>query len=323
MSVLSEVSELNPAWREQKSQTCEESGLDFVLDFDLDRDIKILQITDTQIIDSAQRRYDERLTAEEIRIWATDQMYNVLFNELDTLICQEEPDLILMTGDNVYGEFDDQGTSFEKLVSFMEGYQIPWAPVFGNHDNEARLGVTWQCQKFEEAKYCLFKRRNEIGGNSNYSIGIAVGGKIQRIIFMLDTNGCSQMQNVEKAEDKEALTADIMLHDTQLAWYQEVAAKVNAYAKAKIPSFMCFHVGDAGESSFNQKLYPHLHEAGTDGVFFGHWHKRKDSVVWQGIRWTFGLKTGRYDSSPQQTGGTVITLNKSGFIVKHVAITSK
>ncbi len=333
-------------------------GLDFVLDFDTDREIKVLQITDTQIIDSAQQRTANRLSASSVIKYATDQMNNLVYNELDALIAKEKPDLILMTGDNVYGEFDDDGTALQKLVEKMDSYKILWAPIFGNHDNETALGVSWQCQQFMESDYCVFNRRNEIGGNGNYSIGIAVQGKIQRTIFMMDTNGCANISGVANQEDKDAITTKFIFHDEQINWYRSTAAKVNAYMGAEVPSFLCVHVPLAevttalvnagyqakadtesvshnyetnlgfkqartvGSSAMSEFILPYLKAAGTDGTFFGHQHVNSISVEWEGIRFTYGLKTGRYDESPKQTGGTVITLNGNEFDVNHSIITN-
>ena len=57
-----------------------------------------------------------------------------------------------MTGDLVYGEFDDSGASFIKFVNFMETFGIPWAPVMGNHEGTSRKGYDWQCKILENAK---------------------------------------------------------------------------------------------------------------------------------------------------------------------------
>ncbi|MBQ6825451.1 MAG: hypothetical protein IJP34_02175 [Clostridia bacterium] len=46
-------------------------GCDFVLDFDKDiSEIKLLQLTDMQIIDASQRRTSDRLRPDEIKAWA-------------------------------------------------------------------------------------------------------------------------------------------------------------------------------------------------------------------------------------------------------------
>jgi GPR endopeptidase len=66
-------------------------------------------------------------------------------------------------------------------------------------------------------------------------------------------------------------------------------------------------------------VYDALHKAGIDGVFAGHCHANNTSVLWKGIRWTYGLKTGQYDyHTAGQLGGTLITLWEEDFTVVHV-----
>ena len=72
----------------------------------------------------------------------------------------------------------------------MDSFAVPWAPVFGNHDNESKMGVAWQCNRFETSEYCLFKR-GSVSGNGNYTVGLAVGDRLERTLYMLDSNGCS------------------------------------------------------------------------------------------------------------------------------------
>ena len=163
--------------------------IDFRLDFHLDRDIKILQITDMQPVDPSQQRYDGRLNYFPFNAPFTDKMkYESEFYYLDKAIKDTNPDLIIITGDIVYGEFDDNGNNLTEFCNFMDKYKIPWAPIFGNHDNECKLGVTWQCNQFLNSKYCLFKRR-ELTGNGNYNIGIFNNDKLIRVIYMIDSNG--------------------------------------------------------------------------------------------------------------------------------------
>ncbi len=89
------------------------------------------------------------------------------YGHIRSLVAQTNPDLIFITGDVVYGEFDDSGRSLEQFCAFMNGLCIPWAPVFGNHDNESARGVAWQCDLLESGEYCLFRRGN-VTGNGNY-----------------------------------------------------------------------------------------------------------------------------------------------------------
>lgn len=319
-------------------------GLDYVIDYNNDRDLKILQLTDTQIIDAAQRRTPGRLSQKEVAMWAASSMDDMLFKPMQEIIDKAKPDLILLTGDLIYGEFDDNGTSMEAFVTFMEKQKILWAPVFGNHDNESLKGIAWQCEQFENATYCLFKQRHEIGGNGNYNIGLAKNGKLGRVIYMLDSNGCSYWPDPD-------MTSAVGFISTQENWYRDTQVKINEIAGKTIPSMVAYHIptmevlyaaSEAGyqegydDVSFNyeigydtavknedsgrkQEMFSafrsptflnYLIECGADGTFFGHCHKISTSILYKDIRWTFGLKTGYYDYHDTITGGSLITLTE-------------
>ena len=62
-----------------------------------------------------------------------------------------------------------------------------------------------------------------------------------------------------------------------------------------------------------------LKKYGVDSVFAGHLHKVNTSVLYEGIRWTFGLKTGIYDDYTEgEIGGTLITFFKDTLNVRHL-----
>lgn len=124
-------------------ETCEKL-VDFTVEVKSGKDIKVLQLTDPQIIESEQN--PSQLTEEKQERWSKknkEDMYKKYFRQV---IDESKPDLILVTGDLVYGKFDDNGEAFTDFVNFMEEFGIPWAPVFGNHENESKKGVDWQCE---------------------------------------------------------------------------------------------------------------------------------------------------------------------------------
>ena len=135
-----------------QSENASQEVIDFIVDVEEGRDIRVLQLTDTQIIDSAQQRSDDRLGEEQTARWATEQMDNCLFKYIRNAVERAQPDLIIITGDLVYGEFDDSGRSFKKLIAHMDGYGIPWAPIYGNHDNESMKGAKWQNEQLMSAE---------------------------------------------------------------------------------------------------------------------------------------------------------------------------
>ncbi|MBR4960241.1 MAG: hypothetical protein IKY52_05030, partial [Clostridia bacterium] len=71
-------------------------------------------------------------------------------------------------------------------------------------------------------------------------------------------------------------------------------------------------------STFDCTLLPILKQCNVDGVFAGDQHEINTSILWEGIRFTMGLKTGTYDSHDKNAlGGTLIRLNGRDFTVEH------
>jgi len=324
--------------------------LDFVLEIESGREIRILQLTDTQIIDASQKRTLDRLGVSEDIAWASDKMQTNCFDYMDQSIARVNPDLILLTGDIIYGEFDDAGTSLTAIIAFMESYGIPWAPVFGNHENESAKGVDWQCEQFINAENCLFMR-GDVTGNGNYNIGIMQGGELVRVVYMLDSNGCGAIPAINTGKVKTAAG----FADDQIAWVKSRMNGIELVLEKKIPSIAAFHIpmeqfrdarntytasdsftigttfpakngdfGAQGESiSFftSAGMYKNFTDYGTDGVFVGHRHLINTSILYNGIRWTFALKTGTYDRyTVGRLGGMLIKVAEGGasFICEHV-----
>ena len=91
--------------------------------------LRILQLTDTQVIDSSQRRSPNRLSPSEIEKWLPANAEANCYSQIRDLVAQTCPHLIIMTGDNVYGEFDDSGRVLVEFIGFMDSLGIPWAQV--------------------------------------------------------------------------------------------------------------------------------------------------------------------------------------------------
>ncbi len=337
----------------EKIILCDKNGCDFIVNLPCDRKgtkIKLLQITDMQMIDSNQMRTPDRLRIDEINAWAPQNLDAVCGNHIRALVAQTEPDLIFITGDIVFGSFDDNGTTLEWFCDLMDSFEIPWAPVFGNHENESKKGVKWQCEQFENSKWCVFKRGN-VSGNSNYTVGIAVGDDLVRVLHMLDSNGCY-------CEDPEVLYTPGIFPDQIELIKKNTKAITEVYNK-NIPAFCAFHIPtweffDAevkngyaktledmytigvdvpkknGDFGFKMERYAPIQpenevgfldtmkECNVQAVFAGHCHGINTCIYYEGIKWVFGLKTGGYDYHvPGQLGGTLITIDGSDFDVVH------
>ena len=210
------------------------SGCDFEIHIDTQREVRLLQITDMQVIDSSQRRTCDRLRIDEINAWRPECFDAQCGDHIRSLVSQVSPDLIFITGDIVYGSFDDNGSVLKWMCSLMDSFEIPWAPVFGNHDNESEMGVAWQCNQLENSKYCLFKRGN-VSGNSNYSVGIRVRDKLVRVLHMVDSNGCRDSKDPNVIKERG-------IYPDQLGLIRSTAERIDHAECRHVPAFIAFHI---------------------------------------------------------------------------------
>lgn len=308
---------------------------DFTVKIEKGKPYRILQLTDMQIIDAAQQRYPTRLKPSEAERWVTGNIDKNCLDLIRKEVTELRPDCIIITGDIVYGEFDDSGSSHKAFIDCLGSFGIPWIPIFGNHDNETKIGVEKQCEMYASAPNCLFAR-GDTDGNSNYTVALCEDGKPVRILYMMDSNCCG-------GGNDPALCKIIGFSQNQLEW-----AKKKAEENGRIPGFFCCHVpprdyynaiveagyqtaadaaspkpfefseeipaknGDNGRKAENvggtgQILHGMFKEMGVDGYFGGHYHNSCLSVLYDGIRYTLGVKSGTYDYH-MYTGATVIDI---------------
>ena len=295
---------------------------------------RILQLTDMQIIGLGCTRNpvrDRQIKGTYFKEGVPD-MDARCFQYVNELVRRTKPDLIALTGDNVYGEFDDDGAMSELLCRRMEEYGIPWAPVFGNHDNESRIGVRRQMKMFGECPHCLFADGG-VTGHGNYFVRILSGGRDVFTLFFLDTNGCRNVGNPWAPE--EGITPDNIDYDLvehregifpdQTAAFRAAAGSIAAENGRRIPSAVFFHIpiaaydlaraaaGYVFKENFDYNgpdgyggIYEHnIHkidsdgafyrasrEAGTVGYFAGHEHKNDLCLKFDGAVFAYGVKTG-------------------------------
>ena len=305
---------------------------DFIVDVPVGHDPVVLQLTDTQLIDSAQARSPLSQTYQAH--WAADRFDDLCFNYLDEIIAAANPDFIIITGDLVHGMYDDKGTSLLALIDYMESKKIPWSPIFGKHDNESAMGADWQCEQFEKAEYCVFEQKT-LSGNCNYSVGLAQGGELLRVFYMLDTNAVDSPSAASLANG-HTISDYCGAKPDQIAWCLEQAQQVRKYAPKAELSLAC-HIqpkvfeeayfvkygwslqvdkpninidlyegkqeGDFGYIGkkliggwdHDKAFFNALKDLGLDSIFVGHVHYNTASVVYEGVRLHYGVKSGEHD----------------------------
>ena len=283
------------------------------------------------------------------------ELYDRAYKYMDYVVEQTNPDLIIVTGDIIYGRYDTDGTILKSIVNRLSSYNIPWAPVFGNHDNESPVGVNYQVTQFLLAKNCLFIARSELTGNGNYSIGLFINNKLVRSLYMIDTKGCTCLGGDDTKKSPYGIEKE------QIKFIQECQARCELYNGSVVKGFVAMHVmpaimtsavfikygvqvndlsklggsftipdnddGDFGSFHENSVLvvdksgnaFYDFVDCNIDGIFVGHEHQNNASVYFDGIRLTYGLKSSTCDFyQPSKLGGTLIEVSENDFEVTHI-----
>ena len=252
--------------------------VDFALEIPSNSGVKILQITDTELMDAAQMRTDSSLSAAEQETYARKNIYANCFNYITQLVEQDRPDLIIVTGDAVNGLFDDNGTMWLRFIEFMDSFDIPWSYVFGTLEGESAMGATWQRAQLANAKNCLFK------DSAGYTIGITDNDVIRRVVFLFDSGICAE----------------------QTSWMKGVASDIKAQY-GDVPAFALY------SNTYSGNFASDFAAANVDGVFMGNSPNDNSTTQVDGISYTYGTKTGVYGEYQENIlGGTYISIGANG-----------
>ncbi|MFO7612121.1 MAG: metallophosphoesterase [Clostridia bacterium] len=234
-----------------------------------------------------------------------------------------DPDFIMTTGDNASWFFSD--IMSKTVIKKMESLDIPWGVTFGNHDTEWIADRNRTGNLYEQAENSLFQMGPaNIHGVGNYIVNIVdERGKNVYTLIMLDSN---EYRIYDDGRDYDFIYYD------QIKWYEWVIEN-----RKDVPSMLFFHIplpefneawqmwksgeidrslgfGDNREDIFcapvNTGLFDKAKELGsTTHIFCGHDHINNLSVEFEGIRLTYGLKTGPSSySDKDRQGATLITI---------------
>lgn len=336
----------------------EKSGVDYILSYPSGKDITILQLTDIQLQNWRTARSQRQNPIRNAFFNGMSESHQVrAWQYTDEAVARVNPDLLVLTGDLIYGECDDNGNMWLELIAKMDSYQIPWLVVFGNHDNESAKGVRWQVSQLLNSEYCVFKQ-GSVTGNSNYNVLVASGGKAKYLLYMFDTNGCA-VKPYSEGLNPDNVDLDIVnsvggIHGDQINWYKNTVSKsVTTFGRLPILSFMHIPIGEARNSAvekyssqvdtfpfmpnqegdfgiaresivgpFNSTLWAEFLSTGCLNVYAGHQHKFATSIVsTSGLRVTYGLKVGTYDYHVEDMLGStkiVLSENNGSVTTSHV-----
>lgn len=256
--------------------------------------------------------------------WSGDPAYTTkTAATLQAVIQKEQPDLIVLDGDNVNCIPMKKG--WEELGGIIENYKTPWTLVFGNHDEEQDLS---KLQSFEILKQFphFIGEKGTATGILNFSQPIfgSKSNSVAAVLYFLDSGDYTR---------NPKLGSYAWIKQDQIRWYTQESSRYTAQTGKILPSLMFFHIplpefaeaakdasmmGHIGEgvsaSDVNSGLFAAvLEQKDVMGVFCGHDHNNNYIGLHQGIALGYGSKTGNDGYGNLEQGGRLIVLKENQF----------
>jgi len=240
----------------------------------------------------------------------------------------EKPDLVVLTGDTISGSelkaADDYKKAYFDLTKPIVERKIPWAAVFGNHDDEGCMNRHDQMKLMQTVPYCLAKAGpKDIDGVSNYTHFIydAKGRKAKNTLYLIDS----------LAYAPKPIEGYAWISRKQINWFVQTSKEIEKQNGKKLPALAFFHIPiqeynqlwgqnslgvkqeDVCCSKINSGFFAALLEAGdVVGTFVGHDHVNDYEGTLFGIRLVYGRGTGfnTYGKDGFPRGARIIVLNE-------------
>lgn len=186
------------------------------LKFDADKKFKIVQFTDAHIKPG-------------------DPLSDVAFTTVAKVLDAEKPDLVVLTGDIVTGRPAQKG--WEAITELIIRRKIPFAAVFGNHDDEHDLTRAQLAELIEKMPFSLMvgKTRN-VSGYGNYVIPVrsSDGKSTAENLYFMDSNAYSTIEGVGKYG---------WFQNDQIQWFRDQSRQIRKASGGKtIPALAFFHI---------------------------------------------------------------------------------
>lgn len=168
-------------------------------------------------------------------------MKSITKNFMRKAIETENPDLIVLSGDNINGTAGESITysaAINEFMSIFEEYGIPVAAVFGNHDAEGKITRAQQMEVYE--KYdCFVGCAGEDMGNytcGTYYVPVYSSTDAEDMLFniwMIDSG------DYNKENDLGGYAA---VTKSQIDWYVKTEAELAEANGDVVPSIMFQHI---------------------------------------------------------------------------------
>ncbi len=264
-------------------------------------------------------------------------------------IIKEQPDLVILGGDNVTSGFNKKRAN--QFAEIFENLGVYWAGVLGNHEGDNKYSLTRpeMIEVFSSYEHCLMLEGPEdIWGDGNYYINILNPDNSLREMFVFMDTGDEVSEETKK---EYGIPPEESPYDgvktSQVEWYKEIITN-NKKEYGKFSSIAVMHIPlpqyenafsevEAGkneflygnklenicESGFDSGLFDAIKELkSTKAVFCGHDHLNDFGIEYKGVllgylqpsgygSYTSASKLG-YEEKDWLQGYTVFEILKDG-----------
>ena len=227
---------------------------------------------------------------------------------MEMVLDAERPDFVVLTGDVLEGsECPDPAVAWRQAVEPMERRSIPWAAVFGNHDDEGSLDRHQLMAVQRSCRMSLSEPGpSSLPGVGNYVLDVRSSRRsgIAASLYFLDSGSY--------APDGNGYAA---ISSQQIEWFREsVRHRSNpndGRPTDRAPLFLFLHIPlpefelawqsgvvrglkleDVQCPRSNTGFFAAVQTAGVRGVFAGHDHVNDFDADWNGARLCYGRATG-------------------------------
>ncbi|RDI80389.1 hypothetical protein Vi05172_g9575 [Venturia inaequalis] len=143
---------------------------------------------------------------------------------VEKMLDQEHPDMVVLTGDQVNGETaPDAQSAIFKYAALLAQKKIPYAAIYGNHDDEGSITRLASTELQKNLPYSLTQLGpNMIPGVGNYYIRILshLGSHAALTLYFLDTHAYSP-------DDKKYHGYD-WIKPEQIKWFKDTKKRLEA-----------------------------------------------------------------------------------------------
>ena len=241
-----------------------------------------------------------------------------IFSHIRALVEKAQPDLITISGDLVCSA--SEALSVHQFTDFMDSLGIPWAPVFGNHDNDGNCDLNYLADVMAQSEYCLLQKGDPVLGVGNYIVNICEGEKIVHSLILMDSHEEGLWENqiawYKWAAQGAAASSTVIMHIPIIQYEQAYEAawdgdgwKEGYGASGQKKEEIC----DEPEGR-DTGFFAAVKEIGlTENILCGHDHINDFSVVYEGVRLSYSMRLGVYGAhDPENMGATVMTVGSDG-----------